>query len=158
MLKSVLSNRGLGIKAKKCLYEGVIVPTALYVAEAWGMRSAERRKVNVEMKCLRSLVGVSRMDRFSNEEVHRRAIIERESGSRADLRVLRWFGHVERIDEYRMARRVLISEVSGWRVRGRPRLGWMDGMKVALGNRGMTVETARQCAKDRKAWRALVHM
>ena len=28
--KSVLSNRGFGIKAKKCLYEGVIVPTALY--------------------------------------------------------------------------------------------------------------------------------
>ena len=43
-LKSVLSNRGLGIKAKKCLYEGVIVPMALYGAEAWGMRSAERRK------------------------------------------------------------------------------------------------------------------
>ena len=33
-LKSVLSNRGLGIKAKKCLYEGLIVPTALYGAEA----------------------------------------------------------------------------------------------------------------------------
>ena len=48
-LKSVLSNRGLWIKAKKCLYEGVIIPTALYGAEAWGMR----RKVNVlEMKCL----------------------------------------------------------------------------------------------------------
>ena len=38
------------------------------------------------------------------------------------------------------------------------RLGWMDGVKVALGNRGMTVEAARQCAKDRKEWRALVHM
>ena len=63
VLKNVLSNRGLGIKAKKCLYEGVIVSTALYGAEAWGMRSAQRRKVNVlEMKCLRSLVGVSRMD------------------------------------------------------------------------------------------------
>ena len=34
------------------------------------MRSAERRKVNVlEMKCLRSLVGVSRMDRVRNEEI-----------------------------------------------------------------------------------------
>ena len=44
-LKSVLSNSGLEINAKKCLYEGVIlVPTALYGAEAWGMRSAERRK------------------------------------------------------------------------------------------------------------------
>ena len=29
-LKSVLSNRLLGIKAKKCLYERLIVPTALY--------------------------------------------------------------------------------------------------------------------------------
>ena len=34
----------------------------------------------------------------------------------------------------------------------------MDGVKVALGNKGMTVEAARQCAKDRKEWRALVHM
>ena len=50
----------LGINAKKCLYEGVIALTALYETEAWGMRSAERRKVNVlEMKCVRSLVGVS---------------------------------------------------------------------------------------------------
>ena len=57
-LKSLPSNRGRD-KAKKCLYEGVIVPTALYGAGAWGMRSAERRKVSVlEMKCLRSLVGV----------------------------------------------------------------------------------------------------
>ena len=48
------------IKAKKCLTEGVIVPTVLYGAEAWGLRSAERRKVNaLEMKCLRRLVGVS---------------------------------------------------------------------------------------------------
>ena len=36
------------------------------------MRSAERWKVNVlEMKCLRSLAGVSRMDRVRNEEVCR---------------------------------------------------------------------------------------
>ena len=42
------------------------------------MRSAERMKVNVlEMRCLRSLVGVSQMDRVGNE-VRRRAGIERE--------------------------------------------------------------------------------
>ena len=108
----------------------------------------ERRKVNVlEMKCLRSLA------------------------SRADQRVLRWFGHVERLDDYRdrviihglgmwniNTRRVLMAEVSGGQVRGRSRLGWMDGVKMALGNRGITVEAARQCAKDQKEWRALVHM
>ena len=78
-----------------------------------------------------SLVRVSRMDKVRNEEVRRRAVIERELVSIADQRVLRWFGHVERMDEYRMARRVLMAEVSGGRVRGRPRLGWMDGVKVA---------------------------
>ena len=58
-LKSAMSNRVLGIKAKKRLYDGVIVPTALYEAEAWGMRSAERRNANfIEMKCLRGLFGV----------------------------------------------------------------------------------------------------
>ena len=66
--EKLLINGDLGINAKKYLYEGVIVPTALYGAEAWGMRSAERRKVNVlDMKCLRSLVGVSQMDRVRNE-------------------------------------------------------------------------------------------
>ena len=88
----------------------------------------------------------------------RRSGIERELASRADQRILRSFRHVERMEEYRMARWVLMDEVSGRRLQGSPRLGWMDGVMVALGNRGMTVEAARQCAKDRKEWRALVHM
>ena len=52
------------------------------------------------------------MDRVRNEEVRRRVGIEMELASRADQRVLRWFGHVQRKDYYRMARRVLIAEVS----------------------------------------------
>ena len=62
------------------------------------------------------------MDRVRNEEVWRRAGIERELASRADQRVLRWFGHVERMNEYCMARRVLMAKVSVGQVRGRPRL------------------------------------
>ena len=96
---------------------------------------------------------MSQIDRVRNDKVRRRAGIERELASRADQRVLRWFGHVQRMDEYRMARSVLMAEVSGGRVRGRLRLGWMDVVKVALGNRGMTVEAMRLCAKDRKTWR-----
>ena len=98
-MKSVLCNRRLGIKAKKSLCEGVIVPTALYGAEAWGMRSAERRKVSVlKMKHLRSLVVVSRMDSVRSEEVSRRSRIGRELASRVDQRVLRWLRDVERMD------------------------------------------------------------
>ena len=62
------------------------------------------------------------------------------------------------MDEYRMARRVLMAEVSGGRVRRRPSLGWMDGVKVALGKKDMTLEAAREYSEDRKEWRALVNM
>ena len=37
------------------------------------------------------------------------------------------------MDEYRIARRVLIAKVSGGRVRGRPRLGMDGAVMVALG-------------------------
>ena len=68
------------------------------------------------------------MDRVRNEEVRRRAGIEPELASRADQRVLRWLGHVERMNAYRMSRRVLMAEVSGGRARGRLKFGWMDGV------------------------------
>ena len=65
------------------------------------------------------------------------------------------------MDEYRIARRVLMEGVSGgskWRASTREteRLGWMDGVKGALGHRGMTAQATRQCEKDWKEWRALV--
>ena len=47
-----------------------------------------------------------------------------------------------------------MAKVSGGRLRGSPRLGWMDDVKVALGKR----EAAHECEKDRKEWRALVHL
>ena len=48
-----------------------------------------------------------------------------------------------------------MAEVGGGRVRRRPRLGWMGGVKVALGNRGMTAEAALQFTQE---CRALVQM
>ena len=65
----------------------------------------------------------------------------RELASIADQRVLRWFGHVERMDDYRMARRMLMAEVSKGRVRGRLRLGWMDGVKVVVGKQPESMES-----------------
>ena len=53
---------------------------------------------------------------LEEERVKRRAGIEIELASRADQRVLRWFLHSQRMNEHRMARRVMMAEVSGGRV------------------------------------------
>ena len=77
------------------------------------------------------------MVRVSNQEGRIRAGIKRVLVIGVNQRILRWLGHVERMDWYRMARKVLMADVSGGWVRGRPRLGWMDGVKMAMGSRWM---------------------
>ena len=71
------------------------------------------------------------MDRVRNEDVRRRARIERELASRAVRRVLRWFGHVERMDEYRRAMQKGVDGGSKWIAGTREtevRLdGWCEG-------------------------------
>ena len=56
--------RATVINVKRRLYEGVAVPNALYEAEThWSMVLAENKRLNViEMRCLRSMCGVTRMD------------------------------------------------------------------------------------------------
>ena len=101
------------------------------------------------------------MDKIRNEEVRRRAGIERELTSIWDQRLLRWFGHVERMDEYHMDRRVLMAAVCEGRVRGRPMLGsnpldgWCESGLGKQRNDGGGCATMREKEKE---WRALVHM
>ena len=42
------------------------------------------------------------------------------------MNVLRWFSHVERMDNERLTKRVMNSKVDGGNARGRPRLGCFD--------------------------------
>ncbi len=60
----------LRISAKSRLYviNNGIVATALYGAETWNMGATERERFNIpELRCLRSICGVSRTDRVQNE-------------------------------------------------------------------------------------------
>ena len=157
-VKGVMKNRGLGMGVKRVLYEKVIVPTVTYGSELWGMKVSERRRLNVfEMKCLRSMAGVSRLDRLRNEEVRERTGVRKELAARVDTNVLRWFGHVERMENERLTKRVINSKVDGRNVRGRPRFGWMDGVKKALNDRRLDVREAKERARNRNEWRVIVN-
>ena len=81
-LKGVMKTRGLGMNVNVWL-------------RVMGYES-NRQKLNVsEMKCLRSMTGVSRLDRVRNEVRRARTGVRRELAARLDMNVLRWFGHVK---------------------------------------------------------------
>ena len=69
---------------------------------------------------------------------------QRGVGERMDQGVLRWFGHVERMGEERLVRRVYESNVRGARCRGRPRACWLDEVKRVLRVRGLGIQDARE--------------
>ena len=156
-LKGVMKNRGLGMNAKKVLHEKVVVPTVMYGSEVWDMKAIERQKLNVfEMKCLRSMTSVSRLDRVRNEVIRARMGVRKELATRVDMNVLRWFGNMERMDNERLLKKVMNAKVDGRSARGKPGFGWMDGVIRALNDRKMDVREANEHARNRNEWQTIV--
>ena len=107
----------------------------------------ERKRMKaVEMNCLRDICGLRRIDRVLNVEIRRCGKNARVS-QRIDQGVLRWFGHVERMADERMAKRVYESDVRGVGRRGRPIKCWMDGVKEVLARKGLNIQEAKLVCK-----------
>ena len=70
---------------------------------------------------------------------------------------LRWFGHIERMDESVMTKRLYKSSIEGVGVRGRPPVKWQDRVQEYVRERGVNgmrgLEQARKECKDRNRWR-----
>ncbi len=49
--------------------------------------------------------------------------VVKELAERAEQGVLRWFGHVERMEVERLVKQITRSDVRGVRPRGRPHMG-----------------------------------
>ena len=62
---------------------------------------------------------------LTNKEVYR-IIKKRTIIKTIRLNRLRWFGHVQRMEENRIPKRVLYMNFGATRLRGRPRNRWQD--------------------------------
>ena len=63
--------------------------------------------------------------------------------------VLRWFGHVERMKNDRIAKRIYVRECAGSRSEGWSRKRWIDNMKDCLKKMGLNGREARIMVHDR---------
>ena len=109
-----------------------------------------------EMKYLRSMIDVSRLDRVRNEVLRARTGVRRELAAGVDMNVLRSFGHVERMDNERLLKKVMNAKFDGRSARGRHRFGWMDGVKRPLNDMMMDVREASERTRNRNEWRTIV--
>ena len=155
-MKRMWNGRSVSLRVKRELYERIVVPTVMYGSESWGMKAEERNKLDVaEMKCLRNMCRVTRMDRLRNEVVRERVGVRENMSKRVDRKMLKWFGHIERMKSERLTKRVYMSGVEGGRRRGRPQFRWKDGVRRACEERGIGYEVARRVCLDRDVWRGM---
>ena len=71
-------------------------------------------------------------------------------------RRMRWAGHVVRMGEERGMYRVLVGKPEGRRPLGRPRLRWVDNIRMDLEDVGCGYVDCIGLAQDRDRWRTLV--
>ena len=53
---------------------------------------------------------------------------------------LKWYGHVQRMEEGRLPKKVMKWSPPGRRKRGRPKLTWAEGIRGLMGEKGLMEE------------------
>ena len=90
------------------LHETLLVPVLMYGREKMSWKEERSRIRGVQMENCRGSLGIRRMDRVPNGWIKKLYRTKKGLDERTDEGVLQWFGHVERMDSDRIARRVYV--------------------------------------------------
>ena len=103
----VLNQHNNRLLTKLEVYNAVVLPSLLYGYETWTLYRRHVKKLeSFHMRALRSILGIKWQDRITNLEVLDRA----NSTSIESMLIkaqLRWVGHVIRMEEFRIPRRLM---------------------------------------------------
>ena len=153
-LAPILLKRDTPFGLKGMLYRMCVRSAMLYSSETWAVKQEDvKRLAATEMRMLRWLTGVTRADRKTNAEVRAMLdIVPIEEVMRR--RRLRWYGHVERMNDEEWVKRVRDLKVEGKRPRGRPRISWARVLQEDMELTGLSQQTAH----DRIRWKAALKL
>ena len=66
---------------------------------------------------------------------------------------LRWAGHIARMEDNRIPKKVMLGTPLGRMPVGTPRMRWMVGLRSELDRRGIEYNRWMEIAQDRAVWR-----
>src|SRR5678815_5068657 len=111
----------------------MLLPVLLYSSETMVCNKKYRSKVQcVQMDNLRSMLGVRRIDKMRNELIRELCGVKKWVNERINESVLRWFDHMERMNDSRLVKRMYSGECVGNRPAGRPKKKWIESVNECL--------------------------
>jgi hypothetical protein len=79
----------------------------MYGSESWVWQKKHTSRLNaVEMRAVRSMIGVKLSDGVRKQVVRKECGVKEDVVTKIEKNMLRWFGHVERMDERRLTKEI----------------------------------------------------
>ena len=127
-----MDRRELSKTTKLRVYNAIVKPTLLYGSETWTLQKRHMKKLQaVEMRYLRKVEGVTRMDKVRSDDIRMR-LRQEDVVATVYRKKKQWLRKMEEMPEERLVKTVYMEEMPGKRPRGRPRKRWEDDLYVLM--------------------------
>nr|VZI31034.1 unnamed protein product [Spirometra erinaceieuropaei] len=131
------------------MYKAVILPTLLYGAQTWTVYTRQARRLNhFHLSCLRRILRLNWQDRIPDTEVLERTGILSIYAILKQMQ-LRWSGHLVRMDDERLPKRLFYGDVAtGSRRQGGQIRRYKDTLKSSLKRLQINPTNWEELARD----------
>jgi hypothetical protein len=138
-----MENRLMSKDTKMKLYKALVRSVVTYGAQAWTLRTVDEQALRVFGRKVLHRIGLYGPVCIQGQwRLRKNAELDNLLGH-ADLvrfiksQRLSWLGHVERIEDKRMPKKLLKDEMHGSKRKGRPRKRWIDDVEQDLRTMGV---------------------
>ena len=85
-----------------------------------------------------------------NKDIRTGCILMYKLSKRVDQSVMRWYGHIDRMNVEKLMKRIYRARVDGAEGRGNSRIRWLDGVRKVLFEKGMSIQLVERCIQEKK--------
>ena len=154
-VEGVMADRRISNRLKGKVMSTCVSPACLYGTETLELTELQQQRLQVcENNWVRKIARVTRADRRRMVELREETRVQMSLTERLVRSRLQWGGHVERMADDRLPKRVAELREQGRRRRGRPRLRWEDCVKRDVKKAGEEGDWKKK-TQDRVGWKRL---
>ena len=155
LTKRLWNNRNIKVHTKISVYQAAVVTSLLFGCEAWTLKRAHIARLEAfHQASLRRIARIRWFHKVTNYEVLGRCKIG-SIQSMLESAILRWTGHVVRMPDDRIPKRLLYGRLASGRGSKGNHATYRNQVRRILHAGGITPADLEPLAKPRAAWRTL---